>query len=149
MEYTSRRSCLRSVQILVFLEYQTRFFVIIIFRQDSSREERNKILACYSGKTQSCLIDQINKNQVRIARYSRFFEIQTRILFLSFRKESCLKFKIRWILSDSSEKYESGMNCKTFQISWNSDKFLFSFPFNDSYPILKKTITWCFLYIYL
>ncbi len=101
---TSRRSCNRSFQILVFLGYQIRFFLIMIFRQESSREERKKILACSSGWTEPCLIDQENKNQARMIRYSRFFEGQTRIFFPSSRKESYLKFKMKRILSDWSGK---------------------------------------------
>ncbi len=45
---TSRRSCLISFQILVFLGYQTRLFLIIMIRQDSFREERKKILTISS-----------------------------------------------------------------------------------------------------
>jgi hypothetical protein len=103
---TSRRSWYRSFQILVFLDYQTRFFLILIFRQDSSREERNKILDCSSKWTESCLIDQGNRNQGRMTRYLEFLEVQTS--FFSFRfKDSYLMFKINgtWCLCTHTYKY--------------------------------------------
>jgi hypothetical protein len=107
---TSRRSCLISFQILVFLGYQTRFFLIIMIRQDSFREERKKILTRSSRRKEPCLITQKWKNRARMTRYSRFFKVQTRIFFLSSQKESWLKFKMKRILSEWSRKQESGKN---------------------------------------